>query len=263
MDERPTEPLLRINDVAVEYRHGNTVTTAVARATFDVHPSDRVALLGPSGCGKSTLLNAVGGYIKPASGEIRFKGKPVTRPAPDRIMVFQEFDQLLPWKTVRDNVLFPLRCTGKRRGREAEEVADSYIAKVGLSRFAEAYPHTLSGGMKQRVALARGMAMEPDMLLMDEPFAALDAMTRQRMQDELQTLWRDTNFAVLFVTHSVSEAIRIGNRILLMTPHPGRLKTELPSPGEDVVDESGMRLSQRIHHALFGAEAPVGEIEHV
>ena len=263
MDSLAPEPLLNIRDVTLEYRRADTVVTAVEAVSFDVYPSDRCVLLGPSGCGKSTLLSAVGGYIKPAFGEIRFKGKRISRPGPDRIMVFQEFDQLLPWKTVRENVLFPLRCTGRRRGREADDIADSYIEKVGLSRFTHAYPHTLSGGMKQRVALARGMAMEPDMLLMDEPFAALDALTRQRMQDELQLLWRDTKFAVLFVTHSVSEAIRIGNRILLMTPHPGRLKAELPSNGEDSVDATGLRLSQRIHESLFGAGAYVEEAEHV
>ena len=148
-------------------------------------------------------------------------------------MVFQEFDQLLPWKTVRQNVVFALQTTGKLRGRAADDKAMHYIEKVNLTRFADAYPHTLSGGMKQRVAIARGMAMEPDILLMDEPFAALDALTRQRMQEELLPLWDETRFTVLFVTHSIPEAVKIGNRILLLSPHPGQVKAELNSVPRD------------------------------
>src|SRR5205085_3698015 len=135
--------------------------------------------------------------------------------------------QLLPWKTVKQNVMFALTASGKLAGREAEARAMHYIEKVNLSKFADAHPHTLSGGMKQRVAIARGMAMEPDILLMDEPFAALDALTRRTCQDELLQLWSETKFTVLFVTHSIAEAIRIGNRILLLSPHPGRVKAEV------------------------------------
>ena len=158
--------------------------------------------------------------------------------------VFQEFDQLLPWKTVRQNVVFALQTSGKLRGRAADEKAMQYIEKVHLTRFADAYPHTLSGGMKQRVAIARGMAMEPDILLMDEPFAALDALTRQRMQDELLMLWEETRFTVLFVTHSIPEAVKVGNRILLLSPHPGQVKAELNSvgPGGDAAALEGRAI---------------------
>ena len=165
-------------------------------------------------------------------------------------MVFQEFDQLLPWKTVRQNVTFALTASGRSNGRAAEKQAMHYIDKVGLTKFADSYPHTLSGGMKARVAIARGMAMEPDILLMDEPFAALDALTRRRMQDELLRLWDDTKFTVLFVTHSIPEAVKIGNRILLLSPHPGQVKAELNSNGHDEGIE-GERLSDRIHGLLF------------
>ena len=148
-------------------------------------------------------------------------------PGADRMMIFQEFDQLLPWKSVLANVMFPLLTARKLSRKDAEARARAYIEKVGLTRVVDAYPHTLSGGMKQRVAIARGMAMEPDILLMDEPFAALDALTRRTCQDELLQLWSETKFTVLFVTHSIAEAIRIGNRILLLSPHPGRVKAEV------------------------------------
>ena len=148
--------------------------------------------------------------------------------------------------------MFALEASGKLKGKAAEEKAMHYIEKVNLSKFANSYPHTLSGGMKQRVAIARAMAMEPDILMMDEPFAALDALTRRKMQDELLQLWEDTRFTVLFVTHSIPEAVRIGNRILLLSPHPGQVKAELNSDGTDEVDpRHGVKLSERIHRMLF------------
>jgi NitT/TauT family transport system ATP-binding protein len=168
--------------------------------------------------------------------------------------VFQEFDQLLPWKTVKRNVMFGLLTSGKLRGKAAEEKAMQYIEKVNLTKFADSYPHTLSGGMKQRVALARAMAMEPDILLMDEPFAALDALTRRKMQEELLQLWADTKFTVLFVTHSIPEAVLIGNRILLLSPHPGQVKAELNSDGSDSPDVTGRKLSDSIHDMLFSEQ---------
>ncbi len=247
-----SKPLLEVRGVTLQYKTQNHLVTATYRVDFNVLPGDRYVVLGPSGCGKSTILKAVGGYMAPTEGEIRLKGDLITKPGPDRIMVFQEFDQLLPWKTVRENVVFPLVTTGKQRGKAADEKAMDYIAKVKLTKFADSYPHTLSGGMKQRVALARGMAMEPDILLMDEPFAALDALTRVRMQDELLALWDDTHFTVLFVTHSIPEAIKIGSRILLLSPHPGQVKAELNSVprGQENSDEAAA-LGREIHEMLF------------
>jgi len=215
------EPLLDVDGVTLQYKTKDHLITATYRVDFEVFQSDRFVLLGPSGCGKSTLLKAVGGYLNPVEGRIRLKGQVVTRPGPDRMMVFQEFDQLLPWKTVTENVMFPLVASWRLRSEAAREKAQDAIAKVNLTKFADNLPHTLSGGMKQRVAIARGMAMEPDVLLMDEPFAALDALTRVRMQDELLALWDEIKFTVIFVTHSIPEAVKIGNRILLLTPHPG------------------------------------------
>ena len=213
---------------------------------------ETVVLIGPSGCGKSTLLKAVGGYMSPTEGSMKLKGVDIRGPGADRVFVFQEFDQLLPWKTVKQNVIFALESSGKLRGKAADEQAMRYIEKVNLTKFADSYPHTLSGGMKQRVAIARALAMEPDVLLMDEPFAALDALTRRRMQEELLQLWSDTRSTMLFVTHSIPEAVLIGNRILLMSPHPGQVKGELNSDGSDPVDPaSGAKLSDRIHDMLF------------
>jgi NitT/TauT family transport system ATP-binding protein len=239
-------PLLEVRGVTLQYKTREHLVTATYRVGFEVSRSDRFVMLGPSGCGKSTLLKAVGGYLTPVEGEIRLNGQTITKPGPDRVMVFQEFDQLLPWKTVKDNVVFALQASGKLKGRAAEEKALVTIEMVGLTKFADTLPHMLSGGMKQRVAIARAMAVEPHILLMDEPFAALDALTRRKMQEELLRLWEDTRFTVLFVTHSIPEAVRIGNRILLLSPHPGQVKAEMKSNGRD--EE---HLSQRIHEMLF------------
>jgi len=251
--------LLEVDRVTLRYAGERGVVTATEQVSFQVTEGERVVLLGPSGCGKSSLLKAIGGYLATAEGQIRLRGRPVTEPGPDRMMVFQEFDQLLPWKTVRGNVEFALQASGRARGDAATAKAAQAIAKVRLDRFADAYPHTLSGGMKQRVAIARGMAMEPDILLMDEPFAALDAMTRTAMQDELLQLWQDTRFTVIFVTHSIQEAIRVGSRILLLSPHPGRLKAEVPSDGTDRLLPGGLRLSEDIHQSLFAGAATTAE----
>lgn len=265
MENPSPAPLLEVRGVTLQYKTREHLITATYRVDFQVYPADRFVLLGPSGCGKSTLLKAVGGYLAPVEGALSLKGAPIVKPGPDRMMVFQEFDQLLPWKTVKQNVMFALTASGKLSGRAAEEKAMHYIAKVNLTPFADSYPHMLSGGMKQRVAIARGMAMEPDILLMDEPFAALDALTRRKMQEELLQLWEDTRFTVLFVTHSIPEAVKIGNRILLLSPHPGQVKAELNSDGSDAVDPvTGLRLSERIHRLLFAdqiEEAPA-EVAH-
>ncbi|CAM5498489.1 Bicarbonate transport ATP-binding protein CmpD [Mycolicibacterium aubagnense] len=245
-------PILSVEGVTLQYKTPDVVVTATRRVSFDVYQSDRFVLLGPSGCGKSTLLKAIGGYLNPVEGHIRLKGREVSTPGPDRMMVFQEFDQLLPWKTVRQNVVFALTASGRATAAEAEERARSYIDKVGLTKFIDSYPHMLSGGMKQRVAIARGMAMEPDVLLMDEPFAALDALTRRKMQDELLRLWDDTRFTVLFVTHSIEEAIRVGTRILLLSPHPGQVRAELNSiPADALGTGSQAALETRINDMLF------------
>ena len=249
-------PLLQVQGVTLQYKTEKHLVTATYRVSFDVYGADRFVLLGPSGCGKSTLLKAVGGYMAPTEGSMWLKGLPIRSPGADRVFVFQEFDQLLPWKTVKQNVMFALEASRKMHGKAAEAQAMRYIEKVNLAKFADSYPHTLSGGMKQRVAIARGMAMEPDILLMDEPFAALDALTRRTCQDELLQLWAETKFTVLFVTHSIAEAIKIGNRILLLSPHPGRVKAEVVDVDRvSAEDGSAARLEKQIHDLLFAEPA--------
>jgi len=247
-------PLLSVNGVTLQYKTRQHLVTATSRVSFNVYPADRFVLLGPSGCGKSTLLKGVAGFMKPVEGAMQLNERTIDRPGPDRMMVFQEFDQLLPWKTVLQNVMFPMLVSRRCSRAEAHERACKYIDKVNLTKFRDVYPHMLSGGMKQRVAIARAMAMEPDILLMDEPFAALDALTRRKMQEELLQLWEDTRFTVLFVTHSIEEAIIVGSRILVLSPHPGRVKAELNAHQFGHAEQGGpefMALNQRIHNMLF------------
>ncbi len=253
-DKGGAAPLLQVEGVTLQYKTRDHLVTATWRVSFDVYGGDRFVVLGPSGCGKSTILKAIGGFIRPVEGEISLRGKPVTEPGPDRMMVFQEFDQLFPWKTVKQNVVFTLTGSGRFSRREAEERARLYLEKVNLSGFMDAYPHMLSGGMKQRVAIARALAVQPDILLMDEPFAALDALTRRKMQDELLQLWDEVRFTVLFVTHSIEEAILVGSRILVLSPHPGRVKAELNAHAmgyDEVGNADFAALNKRIHDMLF------------
>jgi NitT/TauT family transport system ATP-binding protein len=249
-----TGPLLQVDAVSLEYRTADSIVRATHRVGFDVHEADRFVLLGPSGCGKSTLLKAIAGFIAPVEGEIRLAGRQVRAPGPDRIVVFQEFDQLPPWKTVLQNVAFPLTASRSLQRREALERARHYVHKVGLSAFSDSYPHQLSGGMKQRVAIARALAMQPKILQMDEPFAALDALTRRKMQEELLELWDDVRFTLLFVTHSIEEALIVGNRVAVLSPHPGRLRAEFNSH-EFTLDSVGGASFQtavkRLHDRLF------------
>ena len=255
--------LLSVDRVSLEYRTPQRVVRATHQVSFEIDPADRFILLGPSGCGKSTLLKAVAGFHAPCEGQIRLQGLPVTAPGPDRMVVFQEFDQLPPWKTVKQNVMFPLLASKTLPRREAEERALHYLDKVGLAAFADAYPHTLSGGMKARVAIARALAMQPKILLMDEPFAALDALTRRKMQEELLLLWEEVRFTLLFVTHSIEEALVVGNRILLLSPHPGRVRAEINSHQYNLHSLGGAQFqhtAQRIHRLLFD-EAHAGTDE--
>jgi NitT/TauT family transport system ATP-binding protein len=222
--------LLTVRDVAISYPTENGLFTAVENVSFAVGRGEKFILLGPSGCGKSTLLKSIAGFLPPARGTVELEGRQVTRPGPDRVVVFQEFDQLLPWKTVLGNVMYPLRVARRMPEESARREAARFIGLVGLDRFADSYPHQLSGGMKQRVAIARSLALDPAMLLMDEPFASLDALTRRKMQEELLGIWEATRKTILFVTHSIEEAVLLGDRILILSPGPGRVRRIMDNP---------------------------------
>jgi len=250
----PATPLLQVKQVSIDYRLSDRAVRAVHQVSLDVHDGDRYVLLGASGCGKSSLLKAIGGFIPTSEGRIELAGRQVSQPGPDRAMVFQEFDQLPPWLTVAQNVAFALRASGVCKGKEAAERAAAYVEKVGLTKFADAYPHQLSGGMKQRVAIARALALQPRVLLMDEPFAALDALTRQRMQHELLELWAEFRFTLVFVTHAIDEALLLGSRIAVLSPHPGRLRAEIDASRfdtHDIASADFRAATQRIHGLLF------------
>ena len=205
---------------------------ALQDISLDVRSGEFLCIVGPSGCGKSTLLHLIAGLDKPSGGEILLNGRRVSSPGPDRILIFQDHG-LFPWLTVRQNVEFGLRMKGTSK-QELRERARHFLQLVQLSQFSDSYIHQLSGGMRQRVALARSLAMQPDVLLMDEPFAALDAQTRDLLHDELERVWRETGQTIIFVTHNVREAARLGDRIVVLSFRPGRIKSEfqveLPRP---------------------------------
>jgi NitT/TauT family transport system ATP-binding protein len=204
--------------------------TALEDITLDVRAGEFLALVGPSGCGKSTLLDLLGGLAVPTSGRILLDGRPIAGPARDRGIVFQQY-ALFPWRTAAQNVEFGLDIAGLK-ARERRDRARHYLDLVGLAAFADRYPHELSGGMKQRVAIARSLAYDPEVLLMDEPFAALDAQTRETLQSELLRIWRTTGKTIVFITHGIDEAVVLGQRVAIMTSCPGRIKQVIDVPEE-------------------------------
>ena len=246
---------IEIWDVSVTFRRDGTTSHALENTRVDIAPGSFVCLLGPSGCGKSTLLNTVAGYVRPTTGWVRVDGTTeVTGPGPDRGMVFQQYS-LFPWKTVRDNVAFGPFASGLGRHR-AREMADELLDMIGLARFADRFPAELSGGMQQRVGIARALANKPTVLLMDEPFGALDAQTRAMMQENLLRLWAEFRTTVLFVTHDVDEAIFLADRVLIMSAAPGRIIEDaivpLPRPRspEVTTDPTFIELKRHFLQAI-------------
>ena len=220
-------PHIEIRDVSLVYDTPAGQVTGVQSASFNIEQSEFLCIVGPSGCGKSTLLNLIAGFLNPTGGEIRIGGKKVNGHGLDRGIVFQDFAQLFPWRTALGNVSFGLEMKGVPKG-EREEIARRQLALVKLEKFCDSYPHHLSGGMQQRVAIARALAYNPSVLLMDEPFAALDALTRDDMQRLLAEVWRETRKTVIYVTHNVAEAVYLADRVIVMTPHPGTVKATIP-----------------------------------
>jgi NitT/TauT family transport system ATP-binding protein len=219
-------PIIEIKDVSKVFKLQDQTITALSGANLSIAKGEFICLIGASGCGKSTLLRIMAGFETPSSGQALMWGKPIAGPDPGRGMVFQDY-ALFPWLSVRDNIGFGPAARGLSTG-EVKATVDKFIDLVGLQKFATAYPHQLSGGMKQRVAIARVLANDAELVLMDEPFGALDAMTRERLQDELLEIWQRTKLTVVFVTHSVEEAIFLAGRVVVMTPGPGRIESDNP-----------------------------------
>lgn len=234
---------LAIEDVSKSFLTAQGPVLALDRITLQVNEAEFVCLVGPSGCGKTTLLNMIAGLEMPDSGRVLADGKPVTGPGRDRLVMFQE-SALFPWLDVFGNVLFPLKLKPQLTNKDRRDVAKYYLELVGLTKFEHSNIHELSGGMKQRVALARSLAPNPRVLLMDEPFAALDALTREQLYGDLQRIWKERKKTIVFVTHNVREAACLGDRVLLFSPHPGRIRDEfvidLPRPRDiNSVDLAG------------------------
>ena len=231
-------------------------TEALRDATLNVAKGEFVCLIGASGCGKSTLLRMIAGFETPTTGQLRMQGAPITGPGPDRGMVFQDYG-LFPWLTVHQNIAFGPRARGLPQP-EITARADKFTQMVGLTQFAAHYPHQLSGGMKQRVAIARVLANDAALILMDEPFGALDAMSRERLQSELLALWTATALTIIFVTHAIEEALLLADRVILMSPGPGRIiaqtHIDLPRP-RDVASPEFNALRRQLTHALHGSGA--------
>ncbi len=265
--ERPV--VLRVDGLEKRFETHDGPCLALSDIRFDVHQREFICVIGRSGCGKSTLIRTIAGLERPSAGEILLDGKPVRGPGPDRGMVFQSYT-LFPWLTVSQNVMFGLRMGGVRK-LDAEVEALRWIELVGLKGFEDRYPDQLSGGMKQRVAIARALANRPRILLMDEPFGALDAQTRMRMQSYLLRIWRRVDVTIVFITHDLDEAIFLADRIIVLDPHPGRVREiiEVPVPrprrSEHLLDQSFLatrrRLEELIHPEDVDEEPEVPMLE--
>ncbi len=243
-----------VEDVSISFRLKDQINMAVNHACLDIKPGEFVCLLGPSGCGKSTLLNSIAGFIPPTSGQVLLDQKPVTQPGPDRGMVFQQHS-LFPWKSVLENVAFGPRMAGSSAA-EAESIARTFLELVGLTAYAKHYPTMLSGGMQQRVGIARALANYPSVLLMDEPFGALDAQTRSMMQLNLLDLWSEFKTTVVFVTHDIDEAVLLADRVVVMSASPGRLIADIainlprPRPADIVTSAEFAELKRQCHSLI-------------
>ncbi len=265
------EVILKVDHLTKAFSNGKRSTLALNEISFETHRREFLCVVGPSGCGKSTLVRILAGLEEHTSGDVLLDGKPVTEPGSDRGMVFQGYT-LFPWLTVKKNVMFGLEVNGKGK-YEAEQQALQWLQLVGLEKFAENYPHQLSGGMKQRVAIVRALANQPRILLMDEPFGALDARTRCRMQAHLLEIWRKIDITIVFITHDLDEAIFLADRILVLSAHPGEVQEliEVPvahprSSAQLIAPEflaTKARLEELIHKGAAEDEEDVGTYQMV
>ncbi|SMD21457.1 ABC transporter ATP-binding protein [Kibdelosporangium aridum] len=268
--ERADQPFISARHVTAGYenRRDHTRLIALRDVSLDVARGEFLAIVGPSGCGKTTFINMIAGFVQPLEGEITVDGEPVTGPGMDRAMVFQDY-ALLPWRTVQRNIRFAME---NRRTKPSKAEQDERIRKaielVGLTGFEKAYPHELSGGMRQRVGIARALVTEPSVLLMDEPFGAVDAMTREAMQAELEKIIAQTGQTVVFITHSIDEAVTLGDRVVVVSSRPGRIKeivpVDLPRPRMDSDIRGSQRFAEIREHiwSLLQSEALGAKREH-
>ena len=255
--ERPV--VLSVRDLQKAFGPQGHQHVVFDHVTFDIHRREFMTIIGPSGCGKSTFIRIAAGLDEATSGEMLLDGKPISGPGQDRGMVFQGYT-LFPWRTVKENVMFGLEMQG-RSPRGAETEARQWLEMVGLSRFEESYPHELSGGMKQRVAIARALANEPRVLIMDEPFGALDALTRCKMQSYLLQIWKRVNVTILFITHDLEEAIYLSDRILVLGVNPGGVREIIENPvprprsSEQMISPEFLALKHRLDHLIHAQSA--------
>ncbi|HLI25762.1 MAG TPA: ABC transporter ATP-binding protein [Chloroflexota bacterium] len=252
MERQPTDAVVTVEGVRIVYRDPNgRPFVAIDEASFTVRPGEKFVIIGPSGCGKTTLLKAIAGFLAPAAGRIVVAGREVHEPGPDRAVVFQDFDQLFPWRTVLGNLVYALRAAKGVPRATAEQRAHHFLKLVGIDAAAHKYPHMLSGGMKQRAAIARALALEPAILLLDEPFGALDAITRSQLQRELNEIWRRTQVTIILVTHSIQEAVYLGHRVLVLTPAPAVIREIVDTAAaEDVESSAFVALSHHLRELL-------------
>lgn len=254
---------IKVSKVSKMYSHNSNCVKALDNINLDINRGEFICLLGPSGCGKTTLLNLIAGFERPSEGEIFIGGEKVKGPSLSYVTIFQNYG-LLPWRTVQRNVELGLE-SGKIDKKRIREIADEYIELVGLSEFKKHHPYQLSGGMQQRVAIARALAVDPEIIFMDEPFGALDALTRMKMQDEVSNIWEKKKKTIIFVTHDIDESVFLADRIVIMTPYPGRIKSIIEVPlsrkrdrtnpdflmiRDKVFTEFGMKDQERIEYYL-------------
>src|SRR5438105_862758 len=243
---------IELRNISLEYESADSPMTALQDVSFSVEPAEFLCVVGQSGCGKTTMLNVVAGFLKPTKGGILIGGKAVTGKGLDRGIVFQDFAQLFPWRTAQRNVEFGLEMKGIRK-EEREEIALRFLRLVNLEKFARSYPHELSGGMQQRGPIARALPYNHAVLLMDEPFAAPDALTREEMQRFLMDVWRETKKTVIYVTHNVAEAVYLADRVVVFSPHPGTVKAQvkiaLPRP-RDTLSVEFLKYQKEIVHQI-------------
>ncbi len=257
MAQQDIESMVQLSHVYLDYHNGRGQgATIVEDINLSIRRGEKFVIIGPSGCGKTTLLKAIGGFLKPRQGSVLVNGTSVKKPGPDRAFVFQDFEQLFAWRTVLGNIVYALQMTKHISQHDAIEKARFYLNLVDVAGAADKYPHMLSGGMKQRAALARALALEPDILLMDEPFGALDAITRNQLQLELNDIWQRTGVTIILVTHSIQEAVFLGHRVMVMSSSPAQiLEIVDTSFAEDLASAAFTDISTHLQSLLVRREA--------